>query len=228
MSQPNPCLTGYSYSVYTRAVHMAFVAKDVAFDVVEADPFDPATRADLPHPFGRVPVLIHGSFQIYETQAILDYVDHTWTTPEPTPEPTRAPKPALTPATAIARARMRQVMGIADAYVYAPLVRQVVSQAVFAPLDGHAPDQAIIAKGMQTAPGTLAALEAIAAEGLVLRGDALSLADCLLWPMLDYFRTVPEGAQALGAFPHLSRWAAALATHPAAQTTAPDLKSITR
>ena len=38
------------------------------------------------HPFGRVPVLEHDGFMLYETQAILRYIDRV------------LPEPALTPA----------------------------------------------------------------------------------------------------------------------------------
>jgi glutathione S-transferase len=49
------------------------------------------------HPFGRVPVLEHDGF-IYETQAILRYLDRV------------LPQPALTPADPKRAARMDQVM----------------------------------------------------------------------------------------------------------------------
>src|SRR3979409_886226 len=48
------------------------------------------------HPFGRVPVLQHGGFMLYETQAILRYLDRV------------LPTPALTPAATKHAARMDQ------------------------------------------------------------------------------------------------------------------------
>jgi len=50
------------------------------------------------HPFGRVPVLEHDGFRLYETQAILRYLDRV------------LPAPALTPADPRAAARMDQAM----------------------------------------------------------------------------------------------------------------------
>ena len=50
------------------------------------------------HPFGRVPVLDHGGFRLYETQAILRYLDRV------------LPMPALTPADPKAAGRMDQLM----------------------------------------------------------------------------------------------------------------------
>src|SRR6202035_4063377 len=49
------------------------------------------------HPFGRVPVLEHNGFSLYETQAILRYLDRV------------LPAPALTPADPKRIARMDQV-----------------------------------------------------------------------------------------------------------------------
>jgi glutathione S-transferase len=212
MSTAPLLITGYAYSVYTRAVRMALHHKGVDYGYHEADPFDLAQQRDIPHPFGRVPVLTHGAFQLYETQAILDYIDMA------------RPGTALTSEGLQAKARMRQVMGITDAYVYGPLVRQVVSQAVFAPLEGAQADAYMIEQGMKSAPQTFAALEEIATEGQVLNGRELTLADCLLWPMIDYFRGVTEGADELDRHPALRLWAFRMVTLPAAQNTAPDLE----
>ncbi len=208
-------LHGYAYSVYTRAVRMAGLAKKMTVDIREIDPFDPEMRRFNPHPFGRVPVLAHGSFQLYETRAILEYLEAL------------APTPSLVPADPQSAARMRQVMGIADSYVYGPLVRQVVSQALFALLDGATPDQLVITEGLQNAATAMKVLEEIAIEGKVLNGQSLSLADCLLWPMLDYFRQVPESAESWAQCRALERWAAGMAEHPVAVQTAPDLGGYT-
>src|SRR3954469_3896765 len=58
------------------------------------------------HPFGRVPVLEHDGFSLYETQAILRYLDRA------------LPNPALTPADPRRAARMDQLMNINDWYLF--------------------------------------------------------------------------------------------------------------
>src|SRR6266446_3698539 len=60
------------------------------------------------HPFGRVPVLEHDGFLLYETQAILRYLDRV------------LPNPALTPADPRRAARMDQVMNVNDWYLIHP------------------------------------------------------------------------------------------------------------
>ncbi len=213
-------LTGYEYSVYTRAVRMALVARGLAHDYREADPFD-AVQAhalrDL-HPFGRVPVLEDGGFRLWETQAILDYVSG------------QGAGEALVPRDVRARARMRQVMGIADSYIYWPLVRQAVSHAIFLSARDADTERAmtIIAAGLSEAPRVMDALDEIAGEGLVLVPGGLTLADCLLWPMLDYVRMIPEGREVMDAREALSRWAEAMETTPAVRATRPDLSQLER
>lgn len=211
-------LTGYRYSVYTRAVRMALLARGLAHQYREVDPFDPVQARSLRalHPFGRVPVLEHGDFRLWETQAILDYVAQ---------QGGGAP---LLPGSARAQARIRQVMGIADSYVYGALVRQAVSHAIFLPQGDTDSDRAltIIAAGLKDAPLIMDTLDELAREGLVLVPGALSLADCHLWPMLDYVRMIPEGCEIMEARVALARWADAMAAHPVARETRPDLSRL--
>src|SRR5215470_11509889 len=57
------------------------------------------------NPFGRIPVVDHGDFRLFETQAILRYLDDV------------CPGPSWQPKDAKARARMNQLAGICDWYV---------------------------------------------------------------------------------------------------------------
>jgi len=58
------------------------------------------------HPFGRVPVLEHNGFRLYETQAILRYLDRV------------LPEPSLTPPDVKRAARMDQAMNVNDWYLF--------------------------------------------------------------------------------------------------------------
>lgn len=187
-------LTGYRHSIYSRIARMALVAKGAAFTEIEVNPFAPPLPRGYPHPFGRVPVLTHGSFTLYETSAIARYIDLA------------LPDPPLVPGDPKAAARMQQVIAIADAYAFHPLVLQVYAHRVFRPLEGLPPDEAEVAKGLARAPAILAALEAIAAEGLTLDPASPSLADCHLAPMVVAFTAADKGAALLPGYPALSHW----------------------
>jgi glutathione S-transferase len=188
-------LHGYRYSVYTRIARLVLLAKQVAHETVEVDPFGPlpAGYARL-HPFGRVPVLTHGAFRLFETSAITRYIDRAFR---------RRP---LQPEGAAALARMDQVMAVVDAYGYWPMVRQVSSHAFFRPLMGEEASRDEIEAGMEAAGTVLSFLDAVAEEGEVLTGSDLTLADCHLAPMIDYFVRADEGMAALAAHPALQKW----------------------
>jgi glutathione S-transferase len=202
---PRPVLTGYSHSVYTRVARIALAEKQVAYDTAEHDPFA-ATGAENPHPFGRVPVLRHGRFEVYETAAITGYVD------------TAFEGPALMPTEPQALARATQVIAMVDAYVYWPLVRQVYSHAVFRPAMGEAVDAAVLQDGLAAAPAVLSALEAVAGEGLVL-SDAFGRAECHLAAMMAAFVQAEAGAAMLARSPELARWWAGAAKRPSVVAT---------
>ena len=209
-------LIGFHHSVYTRSVRIALAAKGLEAAYSEVMPFSEDGQAALAghHPFGRVPVLYHRDVRVYETGAILTYLE------------TAFPEIALTPPGAVAQARMRQVQGIADAYLYWPLVRQAFGQGVYRPLFEGGADPDAAAAGMTEAPRVLDALEEIAAEGQVLTGAGLTQADCHLAPMMEYFAMVPGAAGLIAARPALARWCAAVAAHPAVAATRPDFVTL--
>lgn len=195
-------LTGYRHSIYTRIARMALLAKGVAFAEVEVNPFTPPLPENYPHPFGRVPVLTHGSFTLFETSAITRYINLAF------------PGPALVPVAPQAAARVQQVISIADAYAFRPLVLQVYAHRIFRPFEGLAPDEAQIAQGLVAAPTVLAALDAIAREGLALTGKEITLADCHLAPMLGAFTAAVEGEALLSQHFRLAQWWANVREHP--------------
>ncbi|MDK3017678.1 glutathione S-transferase family protein [Pseudodonghicola flavimaris] len=210
MSNPQTAdVTLYAYppSSYCQSVGMMLAECGIVPRVVTVDPF--GGSGSIPHPFGAVPVLEDGSFALYETAAILRYLDAAYAGGR------------FTPAAPHALARMAQVEGIADSQGYRAFVRQVYGERIFAPLEGERPDEAVIAEGMVAARAVLAALEAIAAEGLVLTGSALTLADVHLAPMMGFFAATPEGAAALASHPALSAWFGAIAGRRSYRETSP-------
>ncbi len=200
-------LIGYRFSVYTWAVRMGLAEAGLVAGYEEVDPFDGSLAAERHHPFGRVPVLYDGDFRLYETGAILGY---------------------LLPPSADRRraARARQVASIVDAYLYWPLVRQIFVHGAFRPLEGQAPDPAELAAGLAAAPRGLGALEEIAAEGLVLRGEAPGAAECHLAPMLAYFAEAPAGREMLRNYPALADWFAGISGRASFRATRPDLRAV--
>jgi glutathione S-transferase len=188
-------LHGYRYSVYTRTARLALLSKQVEHRTIEVDPFAELSEAYLKlHPFGRVPVLTHGAFQVFETGAITRYVDRAF------------PGRSLQPEDAEALARMDQVISVLDSYGYRPMVRQVASHAFFRPHFGEESSRAEIDSGLAESAKILSFLDGVAGEGLVLTGRDISLADWHLAPMIDYFVRAEEGKAALSRHFALQRW----------------------
>jgi glutathione S-transferase len=193
---PDPVqLHGYRYSVYTRIARLALLSKEVEHETVEVDPFGELPEAYLKlHPFGRVPVLTHGAFALFETGAIARYVDRAFT------------GPSLQPGSTAALARMDQVISVLDSYAYWPMVRQVSSHGFFRPYFGEPSSRDEIDAGLEASRKVLSFLDRVAGEGLVLGGRDLTLADLHLAPMMDYFVRAEAGKAALSSYSALQGW----------------------
>ena len=137
-------------------------------------------------PFGRVPALEHGDFRLYETQAILRYANQLGS------------GPSLVPAEAKAAARVDQIVGIVDWYVFPSITVGITAERLMAQIFwGRATDEANIAKALPTARTCIRELERLQGPADFVAGDRLSIADLMLAPQLEFFRATPEGAELL-------------------------------
>lgn len=206
-------LHGYHYSVYNRIARLALAEKGLAYERVEVNPFDPDRPAAYLalHPFGRVPVLVHGGFTLYETGAITRYLDRTF------------PGPRLQPAEPRALARMDQIIGVVDSYGYWPMVRQVFSHGFFRPRRGLTGDPEEVSRGLEGSAKVLTALETLAADDTFLTGPTLTLADLHLGAMVAYFTAAREGTAMLQGKPRLSGWWAHLSKRSSLAQTDPGI-----
>lgn len=187
-------LIGFGPSVYTRAVRMACVALGVRYHWVPRNPFEDEATG---HPFARVPVWQDADATIYETAAILTWIEARYGAASTDP---------------LYLARTAQVGAIVDNYAYWPLVRQVFVHGVVR--DPGEADAGEVGTGMAKAPGVLQALDDIAAEGAVLSGPARGRADWHLAPMLAAFVKYPPACDMVAGYGALSRWWRAMQSAP--------------
>jgi glutathione S-transferase len=160
------------------------------------------------HPFGRVPVLQHGDFCLYETQAILRYLDRV------------LPRQRLTPDDARRAARMDQAMNINDWYLFNGVGTVIVFQRIIAPqLMGRAPDEAAIAAAMPKARTVFAELSRLLGGQSFFTGEALSLADLLLAPAVAYFTMTPEWVELGVPHANLAAWIERMESRPSMKAT---------
>jgi len=205
-------LHGADYSVYVRSARLALEEKGVAYQLHPVDVFAPGGPPEdyfSLHPFGKVPALKHERFTLYETIAILRYVDEAFE------------GPALQPETPQARARMMQILSILDAYAYRTLVWDIYVERVVKIRDGSPADEVKISSALGLARKIVTALEDLIAPGPFLLGDNLTLADCHAAPMLNLFSKAEEGITLLKAAPRLSAWLERFRERASFQVTEP-------
>jgi glutathione S-transferase len=160
------------------------------------------------HPFGRVPVLVHNGFNLYETQAILRYLDRV------------LPEPSLTPSDVMRAARMDQAMNVNDWYLFHDVGNVIIFQRVIGPqLMGLTPDEAVIKAAMPKAHAVYDELSRLLGAQPYFAGEAVSLADLMLAPAVEFFTIIPEWT-VLGA-PHanLVSWMKRMQDRPSMKAT---------
>jgi glutathione S-transferase len=160
------------------------------------------------HPFGRVPVLEHDGFSLYETQAILRYLDRV------------LPTPALTPGDCKAAARMDQAMNVNDWYLFQGVANVIGFQRVVKlRLMGLAADEAAIEAAMPQAHAVFRELARLLGEQSYFAGDAVSLADLLIAPQLAFLTQTPEWSALGTPQVNLVAWLARMEVRPSFQAT---------
>ena len=147
------------------------------------------------HPFGRVPILEHDGFLLYETQAILRYLDRA------------LPAPPLTPSDLKAAALMDQAMNVNDWYLFQGVGSVIGFHRVVGPrLMGLKPDESAIADAMPKGRGVFRELSRLLGPRLYFAGEFMSLADLLVAPQLDLLAQAPEWATLTAEAPNLVAW----------------------
>jgi glutathione S-transferase len=203
---------GVPGSPFMRAVQMGLEEKKAAYRVQALGVGESKSEAYLrKHPFGRVPAFEHGNFGLYETQAILRYLDDIL--PEPPLQP-RDPKQA---------ARMNQIIGINDWYLFPMVARVIVFHRVVGPLLlGAAPDEAAIAAAVPDARLCLRELNRLLGDQSFLAGEQVTLADLMLAPQLYFLAGTPEGGSILKDTPLLA-WLERMNARPSMNATLPPM-----
>lgn len=199
-------IIGLPQSNFVWATRIALAEKGVAHESIPMPPHSPDVLAV--HPFGKIPVLRHGSVAIGESRAIIDYVDGAFEGPE------------LVPSDPAAARHSDSWTSMITSTVEPLLIRQYLF-AYFFPTgaDGRA-DPAAIEALMPRMTGILDVLEA-ALEGGDLGQGPFGRVDAYLVPILFYTNMMPEGAALIGARPQLSSYLERNLARPSVQATMP-------
>jgi len=181
----NITVHGIPGSPFLRSVEIALKEKDVPYQLRAMSPADMKTSEHLErHPFGRIPMFEQDGFRLYETQAIIRYIDDIF------------PDAPLVPSDPRARARMNQVIGIIEWYLFPKAAAPIGFQRIIGPkLLGLPSDEAIVAEALPMARTCIAELERLLGDDAYLGGDRITIADIMLGAQLDLLTQCAEGRE---------------------------------
>jgi len=196
-------------SPFGRAVLVALEEKGAPYRFAPVAPGTMRAPEHLAcHPFGRVPYLEHGGFPLYETAAIVRYVDRV------------LPEPKLTPANPQAAARMDQLVNINDWYLFQGVSNVIAFHRIIRPrIMGLEPDEEAIAAAMPKAHVVFNELSRLLGDSVFFAGASVTLADVMLAPQLDLFAATPEWEPLTAHSPNIRQWLDRMNARPSMRAT---------
>jgi len=197
-------IIGAGISNYVRSCRMLCFAKGIAHTHLNANPKSPEAAAI--HPYGLIPVMRHGDFALFESKAILSYIDAAF------------PGPKFMPDDSKSMALTEQWIAFTNHKIDRTMMRDYVVQYRFAD-KVKGPDMVRINRSLPDIERQAKCLDAALAKTGYLVGDSLTLADMTLLPMLYYTRMLPEGKARIEACPNVVAYIERLSALPSFQAT---------
>lgn len=152
------------------------------------------------HPFGVVPFLEDDGFTMYESRAIIRYLD------------AKLPGPKLTPGDHASLGRMEQWISVEQSY-FTPHCMAIVSELLLKPMRGGTPDMDKVNKGRSESAKVLDVVDRALMSQAYLAGDTFSLADISWLPYLQYLSVTPHGSL-ITERPFVKSWWQRISTRP--------------
>jgi glutathione S-transferase len=191
----DPIVYGFPQSTFVNIVRLVLTHKNVPYTFHDLETVMGKQEHLALHPFNRVPILGHGEFTVYETSAIVSYIDEAF------------PGPRLTPQDVRARARMNQWISAVNSYYYPYMIYHVTHERRVFPELGIPSDEKVVAHALPKVELGLQVLERTLSRGDdYLVGSELSLADFYLLPSTFSFYQIEEGKTLYPKFPAFCRW----------------------
>jgi len=122
-----PIIYGPAFSTYVRTVRLALEEKPASYELVDVATMQGAHQQPehlARNHFGKVPAFSHDGFDLYETDAIVRYIDQA------------IPGQDLQPIEAQPRARMNQIIGIIESFAYTCMITKVAVNRLIRPMLG--------------------------------------------------------------------------------------------
>jgi glutathione S-transferase len=200
-------IIGFAPSTYVRAVRMVCEEKGIPYDLKPAAPHAPDVTAI--HPFGKIPVMRHGDFELCESKAIATYLDLAF------------PGPKLIPTDPRHAALTEQWVSLVNTRIDTTLVRTYLFAYVFPKTGDGQPDRKMIDAVLPAVKEEIGLIDHAIAKSGYLAGDSLTFADINLMPILYYLQKFPEASAAIAAAKPLASYYDRIAVRPSFQQTTP-------
>jgi glutathione S-transferase len=181
--------------------------KAIPYELKQSPPHSP--DVDAIHPFGKVPVMRHGDFELCESKAIATYLDLSF------------PGPKLIPTDPRHAALTEQWVSLVNTKIDGTLVRTYLLNYIFPKTSDGSPDRKVIDAVVPAVKQEIELLDRAVAKGGFLAGDSFTFADINVMPILAYLKNFPEAGSAIAAAKSLSAYYDRLVARPSFQKTIP-------
>jgi glutathione S-transferase len=201
-------IIGAPASNFVWVTRIACAEKGVPYTLVPTPPHTPEVTAI--HPFGKIPVMRHGSVVLCESRAICAYIERAFA------------GPALIPADPVAAALVEQWISLINTNIDLVMVRRYL-RAYFFPATGDgSPDRTAIDAALPTMREQFAVLDSAVRATGYLAGNSFTLADIDLLPILFYMNKMPESRAMLADAKHLTAYFERHMERPSVKRTFPE------
>ena len=201
-------IVGMQFSTFVRSVQLCCEEKGIPYTIgleVNGQPIKwGAPEFFALHPFGKIPVLVHGDRHLLETPSICRYIDAVF------------PGQALQPTDPWLRAQVDQWTTVLAQYIDHVIVRSYLLEFVFPKGKAGSVRHDVIAAAKPELTRVLKLLEDQLTVSNYLVGDTFTIADAIAAPMLDYLVGLPAAESFLVDLPHLVAYVDRLRKRPSA------------
>lgn len=197
MNQPVH-IFGPQFSNFVRSVQLCCEEKGIPYTLgweVDGEPIDfHGPRHFALHPFGKLPVLLHGERRLYETASICRYLDAEFA------------GPALQPEDPWQRAEVDQWCAILALYVDQALVRHYLLEFIFPKGENGSVRMDKVEAARPEVMRMLSLLEEQLNDREYIVGEQFTMADAFAIPTLDYLFKLPAAQPMVADVPRLDAY----------------------
>ena len=202
-------LFGSALSPYVRACRVVLVEKGLDYDFVPIGPPDlQAPDYVKRHPFRKLPSLDVDGVALFETSAIMRYVDESFDSGV-----------LLQPGNSLDRAHSEQWISASDSYLYPDLFTGLYFQRALAPQFGMPVDEGLVCESVRKTRNHMAILADALSAGTL--GRELTLGDILVSAMLLPLQDIDEGQEILAEYKDVSNYLSTVAQRESFEKTKP-------